>query len=133
MSQDEKVFVIIYHPDCKASQKLISMIPKESNFKLYDVRTTKIPPSIKSVPAGIYDSEVICGKPLFDRVEKMINGPKSVDIFGKQMAGFINDGSNFTLNTNFTPLNNGSDGFTGVPTYDESQQRTLESIKTERT
>lgn len=132
MSQEDKTFVIIYHPDCKASQRLIKMIPKDSSFKLHDIRTVQIPPTIKSVPAGIYESEVITGKQLFERVEKMLNGPESVDIFGKQMAGFINNSSNFTLNSNFTPLNNGTDGFSGVPTYDESQQKSLDILKMER-
>ena len=50
----------------------------------------------------IYDSEVITGKQLFERVEKMLNGPESVDIFGKQLAGFINNSSNFTLNSNLS-------------------------------
>ena len=101
MSQEDKTFVIIYHPDCKASQRLIKMIPKDSSFKLHDIRTVQIPPTVKSVPAGIYDSEVITGKQLFERVEKMLNGPESVDIFGKQLAGFINNSSNFTYRRKF--------------------------------
>jgi S-adenosylmethionine synthetase len=127
--------VIIYHPGCKASQKLLSKIPDDFKIiKTVDIRTIKnIPPHIKSVPVGIQKEETITGKELFNKVENMINGPISANIFGaSNMAGFINGSSNFSLNSNYSCLGNGNDGFSGVPKYDDSQARTLDSLKSER-
>jgi len=134
---DQNEFTIIYHPQCKASSKLISLIKDNSKmFKLVNVLTIpKLPPDLKSVPAGIVDGGIMTGKPLFEKVQSMINGPVSVNIFGaSNQAGFINGSSNFALNSNFSPLDgsNGSDGFSGVPTFDENQVKTIEELKLER-
>lgn len=134
---DQNEFVIIYHPQCKASQKLLSNIKEDNNiFKIVNVLSiSKLPPGLKSVPAGITEGGIITGKKLFEKVESMINGPVSVNIFGaSNRAGFINGSTDFNLNSNFTPLEGvgNTDGFTGVPTFDENQVRTIDQLKLER-
>lgn len=134
---DQNEFVIIYHPQCKACQKLLSNITTDNNmFKLVNVLTIpKLPPELKSVPAGIIDGNIITGKRLFEKVESMLNGPVSVNIFGaSNRAGFINGSADFNLNSNFTPLegSGSADGFTGVPKFDENQVRTIDQLKLER-
>lgn len=127
--------VVIYHPGCKASQKLLSKIPDDFKIiKTVDIRTIKnIPPHIKSVPVGIAGEDTITGKELFNKVENMINGPTSANIFqSSAMTGFINGASNFSLNSNYSCLDNGNDGLSGVPKYDESQSRTLDKLQAER-
>lgn len=134
-NQDE--FVIIYHPQCKASQKLLSNVKEDNNmFKLVNVLSIpKLPPELKSVPAGITEGSIITGKKLFEKVESMINGPVSVNIFGSSnRAGFIDGSTDFNLNSKFTPLEGAgnSDGFTGVPKFDENQVRTIDQLELER-
>lgn len=135
---DQSEFVIIFHPQCKASQKLLNSI-KENNssmFKLVNIlELPTLPPNLKSVPVGSVDGEFITGKKLFEKVLAMINGPVSVNIFGSSnRAGFIDGSSNFNLSSNFSSLENAdhADGFTGVPKFDETQSRTIEQIKKER-
>jgi hypothetical protein len=134
---DQKEFVIIYHPKCKACQKLLSNITEDNKmFKLINVLTLpNLPPDLKSVPAGITDGSIITGKKLFEKVISMINGPVSVNIFGaSNQAGFISGDSNFNLNSNFTTLDGSgqSDGFTGVPKFDENQTKTIDQLQSER-
>lgn len=134
---DQNEFVIIFHPQCKACQNLLSNIKEDNNmFKLVNVLTIpKLPPDLKSVPAGITDGSIITGKKLFEKVESMLNGPVSVNIFGaSNRAGFINGSSDFNLNSNFSPLegSNSADGFTGVPKFDENQVKTIDQLKLER-
>lgn len=134
---DQNEFVIIYHPQCKACQKLLSNIHEDNKmFKLVNVLgIPNLPSGLKSVPAGIVEGNIITGKKLFEKVESMLNGPVSVNIFGaSNQAGFINGSSNFKLNSNFTPLEGSSqgDGFTGVPKFDENQTRTIDQLKIER-
>lgn len=134
---DQNEFVIVYHPQCKACQKLLSNIKEDNNmFKLVNVLSIpNLPPGLKSVPAGITDGSIITGKKLFEKVEAMLNGPISVNIFGaSNRAGFINGSSDFNLNSNFSPLEGSSDGdgFTGVPKFDENEVRTIDQLKLER-
>lgn len=134
---DQAEFVIIYHPMCKASQKLIAMIPEDNKIaKFVNVLNLKeLPPGLKSVPAGILDNNIITGRQLFEKVESTLSGPVSVNIFGaSNQAGFINGTSNFNLNNNFSPLDGVKtvDGFTGVPKFDENQTRTMDQLKSER-
>ena len=134
---DQNEFVIVYHPQCKACQKLLSNIKEDNNmFKLVNVLSIpNLPPGLKSVPAGITDGSIITGKKLFEKVEAMLNGPISVNIFGaSNRAGFINGSSDFNLNSNFSPLEGSSegDGFTGVPKFDENEVRTIDQVKLER-
>ena len=134
---DQNEFVIIYHPKCKACQKLLSNITEDNKmFNLVNVLTIpNLPPGLKSVPAGITDCAIITGKKLFEKVESMINGPISVNIFGaSNRAGFINGSTDFNLNSNFTALegSGNADGFTGVPKFDENQVKTIEQLKIER-
>jgi hypothetical protein len=135
---DQNEFVIIYHPQCKASQKLLSTIPDDNQMvKLINVLSiSKLPSGLKSVPAGIVEDGIITGKKLFEKVASLLNGPVSVNIFGaSNQAGFINGPSNFNLNSNFTPLEGTgqADGFTGVPKFDENQVKTIDQLQTERT
>ena len=134
---DHNEFVIIYYPSCKACQKLLSKIPKDSDIvKLINVLSlSQIPKGIKSVPAGIADNNIITGKQLFEKVESLINGPVSVNIFGaSNQAGFLDSSSNFKLSSNFSVIDgsNGADGFTGVPKFDENQTRTVDQLTSER-
>lgn len=134
---DQNEFVIVYHPQCKACQKLLSNVKEDNNmFKLVNVLSIpKLPSGLKSVPAGITEGSIITGKKLFEKVESMINGPVSVNIFGaSNRAGFINGSTDFNLNSNFSPLEGAgnTDGFTGVPTFDENQVRTIDQLKLER-
>lgn len=133
---DQNEFVIVYHPNCKASQKLLSNIQQDNKmFKLVNILSIpNLPPNLKSVPAGITDGNIITGKQLFEKVESMINGPTSLNIFGaSNQAGFINGSSNFNLNSSFSQLEgSGQDGFSGVPTFDENKTRTMEQLKLER-
>ena len=133
----DQQFVTIYHPQCKASNRLLSNIKENNNmFKFVNVLSLpNLPPGLKLVPAGIIEGGIITGKKLFEKVESMINGPVSVNIFGaSNRAGFINGSSDFNLNSNFSCLENAdnTDGFTGVPKFDESQVRTIEQLKDER-
>lgn len=134
---DQNEFVIIFHPQCKACQKLLSNIKEDNNmFKLVNVLSIpKLPPDLKSVPAGITEGNIITGKKLFEKVESMINGPVSVNIFGSSnRAGFIDGSADFNLSSNFTPLEGSgcADGFTGVPKFDENQVKTIDQLKLER-
>ena len=134
---DQNEFVIVYHPNCKASQKLLSNIQQDNKmFKLVNILSIpNLPPNLKSVPAGITDGNIITGKQLFEKVESMINGPTSLNIYGaSNQAGFINGSSNFNLNSNFSSLEGSSqaDGFSGVPAFDENKTRTMEQLKLER-
>ena len=134
---DQSEFVIIYHPSCKACQKLLSKVPEDTKIvKLVNVLSLpKLPPGLKSVPAGISENNIITGKQLFEKVESLLNGPVSVNIFGaSNQAGFIDGSSNFKLSSNFSPIDgsNGSDGFIGVPKFDENQTKTIDQLKIER-
>lgn len=134
---DQGEFVIVFHPQCKACQKLLSNVKEDNNmFKLVNVLSIpKLPPGLKSVPAGITEGNIITGKKLFEKVESMINGPVSVNIFGSSnRAGFIDGTANFTPNSNFTLLegSNSADGFTGIPKFDENQTKTIDQLKIER-
>lgn len=134
---DQDEFVIIYHPSCKASQKLLSSIPADNKIvKLVNVLSLgKLPSGLKSVPAGFSDNNIITGKQLFEKVDSLLNGPTCLNIFGaSNLAGFIDGSSNYKLSSNFSPLDgaNGSDGFSGVPTFDENQAKTIEQLKFER-
>lgn len=134
---DQGEFVIIYHPSCKACQKLLSNIPEDNKIiKLVNVLSLNtIPSGLKSVPAGFSDNNIITGKKLFEKVESLINGPVSVNIYGaSNQAGFIDGSSNFKLSSNFSPLDgsNGADGFIGVPKFDENQIKTVDQLQVER-
>lgn len=135
---DSNVLVILYHPRCKASQKLISKLPDNFDMvKLVNITSIQsIPQGVKSVPTGIIQGTSISGKALFDKIDGMVKGPTGLDIFGaSNKAGFINNDLNFNLSANFTTLdgnNSQSDGFTGVPKFNESQVRSLEQLQTER-
>lgn len=134
--RDSNVLVILYHPKCKASQKLLSNIPDSfEGIKAINIETIEVPQFVKSVPCGIVDGNPITGKPLFDKVISMISGPKSVDInSSSKQASFINNSSNFQLNSGFSMIdeNKGNDGFSGVPKFDESQTRSLDDLRSER-
>jgi len=135
--RDQDEFVIIYHPSCKACQKLLSNIPDDNKIvKLVNVLSLEtLPSGLKSVPAGFSDNNIITGKQLFEKVDSLLNGPTSLNIFGaSNQAGFIDGSSNYKLSSNFSPLDgdNGSDGFTGVPTFDENQAKTIDELKFER-
>jgi hypothetical protein len=135
---DSNGLVILYHPQCKASQKLISKIPDNFDMiKLVNITTIKsIPSGVRSVPTGIIQGKPISGKTLFDKIDGMVKGPTGIDIFGaSNKAGFISNDLSFNLSSNFSTLdenNSQSDGFTGVPKFNESQVRSLEQLQTER-
>jgi hypothetical protein len=126
--------VVLYHPKCKASQKVLSLVNNNENVNLVDITTIrKIPEGVDKVPVGIFDSQLISGKPLFEKIDSIINGPSYVNIKGSSnIAGFLNNNSNFSMNNVFSSLGNGADGFTGVPTFDESSVKTLDTLKQER-
>jgi predicted thioredoxin/glutaredoxin len=134
---DQNEFVIIYHPQCKACQRLLRNIKEDNSmFKLVNILSIpNLPQGLKSVPAGITEGSIITGKKLFEKVESMLNGPVSVNIFGaSNQAGFISGSANFKLNANFSTLEGGdnTDGFTGVPKFDENQTKTIDQLKLER-
>lgn len=135
VNKDE--IIIVYHPQCKASQKLLSMVNNMKGIKLVNILTmSQIPPQIKSVPAGIInDNTLISGKELFAKIEGIVTGPTSLNIYGSSnKATFIGDNNDFNLNSNFSSFgaNRGTDGTVGVPNWDESQARTINDIEAER-
>ena len=135
---DSNVLVILYHPQCKASQKLISKLPEKFDMvKLVNITTiSSIPSGVKAVPTGLIEGKIISGKTLFDKIDGMLKGPTGLDIFGSSnKAGFINNDLSFNLSSNFSMLddnNHQADGFSGVPKFNESQVRSLEQVQNER-
>ena len=58
---DQNEFVSIYHPQCKACQKLLSSNVKKTIICLNYVNVLsipKLPPGLKSVPAGITEGSI---------------------------------------------------------------------------
>lgn len=133
---DSNVVVILYHPNCKASQKLLSMIPDNfEGIRAVNIQTIEVPHFVKSVPCGVIDGNPITGKVLFDKVNGMISGPKSIDLNrSSKQAGFINNSSNCQLNSGFSTIDEdrGMDGFSGVPKFDQAQVRSVEDLRSER-
>ena len=132
---DTKEFVIIYHPTCPASCKLLKMITDDKMFRLINVlNISELPSDLKCVPAGITADGIITGKKLFDKVESMMNGPIGLNVYeASNNTAFIHDSCNFNLNSNYTKLdNNQSDGFTGIPEFDECNTKTVSQLELER-
>lgn len=125
--------ILFYHPNCKASQKLFSIIP--NNYKIEKIDITQlqqIPPQLSQVPTGQIDNKLIFGKELFDFFQKNSEGIKCMDIKkSTRFAGIIGTNDNITIGSHEN-LSQELDGFKGVPEFDESQIRSIEQMKSDR-
>ena len=117
---------LYYHPNCKASNKLLNNINKECSglFNFIDISKMTMPPSgLSRVPAIQMDGNFIYGKECFDTVGRSIMGPSSCDVFksGSKIDSFNSSGSEIQMNPQFSGLGRGMDGFKGIPNDDETQ------------
>lgn len=125
--------ILFYHPNCRASQKLLSIIPNDYKIEKIDItQLQQIPPQLSQVPTGQIDNKLMFGKELFDFFQKSSEGIKCMDIKkSSRLAGIIGSNSNITID-NHENLSQELDGFKGVPDFDESQIRSIDQMKSDR-
>ena len=86
-------FIILYHPDCNPSKKLLSKIKDNNKFNCINVLDlVELPADLKCVPAGIKDDNIITGKSLFDEVDGML----SIVVKGFKQSTVKSKNVNFT-------------------------------------
>lgn len=125
--------LLFYHHNCKASNKLLSMIPNDFKIQKINIDELRtIPSQITQVPMAQINNSLICGKELFMYFENLKNNIISIDIKkSNKLTGILGSDKNIQLNSHFG-LSEQTDGFVGVPTFNESEVKSVEQLKRER-
>lgn len=127
-ASDIPLINLYYHPNCKASHKLMNQVRlySDSNklFNFINISSlNRPPPGVNRIPCINYDGKNIHGKECFELVTRLLNGPSSCNIYNtktKVCSFDENSQTEYQICPNFSNINgskNSTDGFTGVPTY----------------
>lgn len=119
---------LYYHPNCKASGKLMNEISNnQDSSKLFNFinisKFNNLPQNIIRIPCINYDNKMIHGKECFEIVSRLLSGPSSCNIFstGSKVCSFDNSNKiEYQISPNYSSIDSnqtGGDGFVGVPTY----------------
>ena len=129
-SSDIPKIPLIYHPRCQASGKLFNLIGKDNVnlFQLIDISTGNVPHGVTKVPSIQYEDRYIHGRECFERVNKLISGPVSCDIYktGSKIEA-IGDDTEFQFNPKYSNIEGTQDN--GVPKYVENNMSIDSLIK----
>lgn len=134
-STDVPKINLFYHPQCRASAKLMQLINSNSDaiklFNFIDISSLNvIPRNIQKIPCIELETNIVHGKQCFDSVSRLISGPTSCNVFstGSKICSFDNSNQEeYQICPTFSPLDDGNnmDGFKGVPEYTGENKRAL--------
>lgn len=125
-SSDIPKLNLYYHPNCKASNKLLNTPELKSDgnklFNFIDIGTLgSVPRQIQRIPCIDYDNKIVYGRECFDLVARLLIGPTSCNVYttGSKVCSFDNKNTEYDISPSFSSVgnNNNTDGFKGVPTY----------------
>lgn len=127
-STDIENINLYYHPNCKASSRLLSEIDRRPEakklFNYINISRFQVPPpGVQKIPCIEYNKEIVSGKKCFDIVSNIMAGPTSCNIYstGSKICSFDEKNSkDYQMAPSYSPISgieNISDGFVGVPKY----------------
>ena len=135
-SSNQDTYVLFFHEQSAACQKLKGKIPSDKNIQIVDVsKVQTLPQQITAIPALVINNkDILIGKQVFDYFNK--SDEMEFINFGSKGSSFISNYSNLdendnSMNGSFGSLIDAPDMSSGIPEWNEDNDpgKTLDMDK----